>query len=195
MDAQRLKDSFAKVAVHGDEVPLFFYSDLFLRHPETRELFPVAMDAQRDRLVQALMHIVSNVDNLNELVPFIQALGRDHRKFGTVAEHYNAVGASLLAALAHFSGPDWTPGLEAEWQDAYGLVAKVMIEAAQADASLHPAWWDATVINHELRSFDIAVFRIATHQRLSYAARAVGGDRVGGPATDLAVLLHGQRAT
>jgi NAD(P)H-flavin reductase/hemoglobin-like flavoprotein len=169
MDAQRLKDSFAKVAVHGDEVPLFFYSDLFLRHPETREFFPVAMDAQRDRLVQALMQIVSNVDNLSELAPFIQGLGRDHRKFGAVAEHYNAVGASLLAALAHFSGPDWTPGLEAEWQDAYGLVAKVMIEAAQADESLHPAWWDATVINHELRSFDIAVFRVTTHQRLPYA--------------------------
>lgn len=90
MDAQRLKDSFAKVAVHGDEMPLFFYSDLFLRHPETREFFPVAMNAQRDRLVQALMQIVSNVDNLSELVPFIQGLGRDHRKFGAVAEHYNA---------------------------------------------------------------------------------------------------------
>ena len=39
MDVQRLKDSFARVAMHGDAVPLFFYSDLFLRHPETRELF------------------------------------------------------------------------------------------------------------------------------------------------------------
>ncbi len=170
MDAQRLKDSFAKVAVHGDEVPLFFYSDLFLRHPEARELFPVAMNAQRDRLVQALMQIVSNVDNLSELVPFLEGLGREHRKFRAVAEHYSAVGVSLLAALAHFSGPDWTPGLEADWRDAYGLVAKVMIEAAQADESLHPAWWDATVINHELRSYDIAVFRVNTHQRLPYAA-------------------------
>ena len=71
--------------MHGDEVPLFFYSDLFLRHPETRDFFPVAMNAQRDRLVQALMRIVSNVDNLSEVVPFIQGLGRDHRKFGAVA--------------------------------------------------------------------------------------------------------------
>jgi hypothetical protein len=34
--------------MHGDAVPLFFYADLFLRHPETRDLFPVSMAAQRD---------------------------------------------------------------------------------------------------------------------------------------------------
>ena len=41
LDVQRLQDSFARMAMHGDAVPLFFYSDLFLRHPETRDLFPV----------------------------------------------------------------------------------------------------------------------------------------------------------
>ena len=65
MDVQRLKDSFARAAMHGDAVPLFFYSDLFLRHPETRELFPVSMAAQRDRLVHALATIVSEVDRLD----------------------------------------------------------------------------------------------------------------------------------
>lgn len=31
----------------GDEVPLFFYSHLFLSHPEVRQMFPVSMAAQR----------------------------------------------------------------------------------------------------------------------------------------------------
>jgi hemoglobin-like flavoprotein len=44
------------MAMHGDAVPLFFYSDLFLRHPEARDLFPVSMAAQRDRLVHALAY-------------------------------------------------------------------------------------------------------------------------------------------
>ena len=112
MDAQRLKDNFAKVAVYGDEVPLFFYSDLFLRHPETREFFPVAMNAQRDRLVQALMQIVSNVDNLSEVVPFIQGLGRDHRKFGAVAGHYERRRCQLArrAGSLQWAGLDSWPG-------------------------------------------------------------------------------------
>jgi hemoglobin-like flavoprotein len=47
LDIARLKESFARVAMHGDEVALFFYSDLFLRHPEMRELFGVPMAALR----------------------------------------------------------------------------------------------------------------------------------------------------
>jgi hypothetical protein len=47
LDGQRLKDSFARVAMHGDAMPLFFFSDLFLRHPECRDLFPVSMAVMR----------------------------------------------------------------------------------------------------------------------------------------------------
>ena len=47
MDIVRLRESFARVAMHGDELPLFFYSDLFIKHPEVRDLFPVSMAAQR----------------------------------------------------------------------------------------------------------------------------------------------------
>jgi hypothetical protein len=45
LDVVRLRESFAHVAMHGDELPLFFYSDLFIKHPEVRELFPVSMAA------------------------------------------------------------------------------------------------------------------------------------------------------
>ena len=116
MDTARLKESFARVAMHGDEVALFFYSDLFLRHPETRDMFPVSMADQRGHLLRALATIVSDVENTGQLTDFLQALGRDHRKFGTLAAHYEPVGTSLLATLAHFSGPAWTPELAADWQ-------------------------------------------------------------------------------
>lgn len=97
MDVQGLRNSFARAAMHGDAVPLFFYSDLFLRHPETRDLFPVSMVTTRDRLVYALAKIVSQVDNLGELKGFLRGLGRDHRKFGAIAGHFPAVGTSLRA--------------------------------------------------------------------------------------------------
>ncbi len=154
--------------MHGDEVVLFFYSDLFLRNPELRDLFPVSMAAQRDRLLNALGRIVSDVDRLDRLVPYVQALGRDHRKFGTLAEHYGAVGVSLIATLAHFSGPEWTNDLAASWAAAYGMVAQAMTDAAREDEGRHPPWWDATVIHHELRSSDIAVFRVSTSEPLPY---------------------------
>lgn len=170
MDVQRLKESFAHVTAHGDAVALFFYSDLFLRHPETRDLFPISMATQRDHLLRALARIVSDVDNLDDLSVFLQDLGRDHRKFGTVAGHYGAVGTSLLATLAHFSGDGWTPDVAADWKAAYDLIAQVMLSAAEEDEGTRPAFWEATVISHEVRSLDVSVFRLATLERFSYLA-------------------------
>jgi NAD(P)H-flavin reductase/hemoglobin-like flavoprotein len=154
--------------MHGDEVALFFYSDLFLRKPDTRELFPISMAAQRDRLLNALGRIVADADRLDELGPFLQGLGRDHRKFGALADHYGPVGESLIATLAHFSGEDWTADLAGQWTAAYQLVAQLMTDAAADDARRNPAYWDATVLSHELRAFDTAVLRVATVQPLGY---------------------------
>lgn len=168
MDPQRLKDNFAQVARQGDTVALFFYADLFVRDPPLRDMFPVGMAAQRDKLLAALGHTVSNVDNLAELVPFLQQLGRDHRKFGIVAEHYPQVGASLLATLRYFSGTDWTDELAEDWSTAYGLVAKVMLEAAEEDAQDRPAWWDGKIIAVDRRRFDIAVLRILPNRPVPY---------------------------
>ena len=168
MDEQRLKESFARVAAYGDEVPLFFYSHLFLAHPETREMFPVSMAGQRDKLLHALGRIVSDVSNHDALLPFLRGLGRDHRKFGTVAEHYPAVGASLIATLKHFNGPLWSEDLARDWTAAYGVIAQVMTDAAAEDETRNPAWWGATVVGHERRTLEIAVLRVAPDVPLRY---------------------------
>lgn len=168
MDILRLKESFSKIAMHGDEVPLFFYSDLFIKHPETRDLFPISMKAQRDHLIAALAQIVSQVDRLDELSVFLAGLGRDHRKFGALAEHYECVGDSLLETLEHFAGDTWTPELAADWKDAYDLVASVMIEAARKDEAVSPAYWQGTVVSCERKAFDIAVLQVQPEPRLDF---------------------------
>jgi NAD(P)H-flavin reductase/hemoglobin-like flavoprotein len=168
LDVARLRESFARVAMHGDELPLFFYSDLFIKHPEVRELFPVSMATQRGHFVDALVKIVSRADSVDDLTAFLQGLGRDHRKFGAVAEHYDVVGSSLLATLEHFCGPAWTPELAADWKAAYDLIASVMTEAATADEQRQPAWWRGTVVASERRAFDICVLFIRPEPRLDY---------------------------
>jgi NAD(P)H-flavin reductase/hemoglobin-like flavoprotein len=170
IDTTALKDNFAAVAIHGDEVPLFFYSYLFVRHPETRDMFAPAMIRQRDRLIGALGHIVTNVDKVAELTPFLEDLGRDHRKFGALAEHYPAVGEALVVTLRHFTGDDWTPQLEADWTAAYGIISGTMSAAAQRAAQTEPPYWDAEVIDVDRRTFDIAVLRVRTEVPLPYQA-------------------------
>jgi len=169
MDTDALKYSWEQVAKSGDEVPLYFYSHLFLSHPELRAMFPITMSQQRDRLVGALGQIVSRVDQLDEVTPFIQQLGRDHRRFSVVAEHYNAVGASLLATLKQFLGAAWTEELAADWAAAYGVIARVMVEAAEESSDTSPAWWDAEVVSTERRTMDITVVQIRPREPYDYA--------------------------
>jgi NAD(P)H-flavin reductase/hemoglobin-like flavoprotein len=168
VDIPAMRANFAKAAATGDEAPLYFYSHLFLSHPEARALFPVSMAHQRDRLFAALGDVVARVDDLEALVPILQQLGRDHRKFGTVAAHYPAVGASLLATLEHFDD-EWTPELAKSWSEAYDVVATVMIEAAEAAAE-EPPWWEADVVGHERRTIDVAVLQVRPRARFDYAA-------------------------
>jgi NAD(P)H-flavin reductase len=163
-----MRASFAKAAATGDEAPLYFYSHLFLSHPETRQLFPVSMAQQRDRLFAALGDVVARVDDLDSLVPILKQLGRDHRKFGTVAAHYPAVGSSLLATLEHFDD-QWSPELAKDWTEAYTLVAEVMVAAAD-EAAEQPAWWDADVVGHDRRTIDVAVLQVRPRARYDYAA-------------------------
>ena len=166
MDIPRMRANFAKAGAAGDEAPLYFYAHLFLAHPETRDMFPVSMAHQRDRLFAALGEVMARVDDLDALVPILQDLGRDHRKFGALAAHYPAVGASLLATLQHFDD-EWDDALAADWTGAYGLVAQVMVEAADAVAD-QPAWWNAEIVAHERRGLDVAVLRVQPNSPVPY---------------------------
>ncbi|MBW9205855.1 oxidoreductase [Mumia sp. zg.B53] len=168
MDPAALKESWAYVAKHGDDVPLFFYSHLFLSHPDVRSMFPVSMSAQRDKLVTALGTVVSNVDSLENVVPVLGQLGSDHRRFRVSPDQYNAVGGSLLATLKHFLGEQWTDELAADWAAAYGVIAKTMVQGAEESAKTTPSWWDAEVVDVERRTLDVAVVRLRLDQRLPY---------------------------
>jgi NAD(P)H-flavin reductase/hemoglobin-like flavoprotein len=162
LDVARLRDSFDLVAKFGDEVPLYFYSRLFLNYPETRELFPVTMAAQRQHLVDALVKVIATADRPDELKTYAAALGVTHRRFGARPGQYEAVGVTLLATLEHFAGDAWTPDLAADWTAAYTLVSGVMTGAALEDEADNPPWCDGLVVAAEWRSFDVAVLHVTS---------------------------------
>jgi hemoglobin-like flavoprotein len=109
MDVARLQASFALVAKAGDEVAVRFYSELFLRaqaYPGLRrilDLFPASLQAQRAHLLEALAKIAGGADRLDEVTGYLATLGADHRHYGAQAGDYPAVGAALIATLAHFA--------------------------------------------------------------------------------------------
>jgi NAD(P)H-flavin reductase/hemoglobin-like flavoprotein len=163
-----IRSSFELVAPRADELGRHFYATLFSQAPETRDLFPVNMEVQRSRLLRALVHVVQMVDRPDELVPFLEQLGRDHRKFGVLSAHYDAVGAALLSAVGEFAGPAWTPEIEKAWTDAYGTVAAAMRTAAGAERG--PATWLGRVVEHKRVGWDLAVIRVQASEQIPYRA-------------------------
>ncbi|GAA4854372.1 FAD-binding oxidoreductase [Saccharopolyspora rosea] len=161
-----IRESWAVVEPKQDEVARFFYGMLFSLSPGTRELFAANMEVQRSRLLKALVHFIQMVDQPDELLPFLQQLGRDHRKFGVVADHYEAVGTALLAAIKRFAGDTWTDTVERAWAEAYTVMASAMTEAAAADDG--PAWYNGEVVHHERLSWDVAVLRVQTDHPVPY---------------------------
>ena len=133
-------------------------------------MFPVQMTGQRDKLVAALGAIVSNVDNLDDVMPLLEQLGRDHRRFSVVTEHYTQLGGSLMATLKRFLGPAWDAELADTWSQAYGLIAKVMVAAAEHHEDVAPAIWEADVLSVERRSVEVAVVEVMPRQRFTYRA-------------------------
>src|SRR5699024_3608282 len=60
------------------------------------------------------------------------------------------------------------PDLADDWNEAYGLVSQVMIEAAKQAAHTSPPWWQARVIKHERRTADVAVISVQPEYELDY---------------------------
>jgi NAD(P)H-flavin reductase/hemoglobin-like flavoprotein len=170
MDAYALQDSWDRVTRHGDQVALYFYSHIFVSYPEVRSMFPLNMSHQRDKFVGALGRIVSHAGQIENDAAFLQHLGRDHRKYAVVADHYNAVGASLCATLKHFLGSDWDEELAAQWTAAYQVIARLMVEAAETSSESSPDWWDADVVSVERRTMDLTLLTVRPRRAFQFRA-------------------------
>ncbi|MFI6597534.1 globin domain-containing protein [Nonomuraea sp. NPDC050536] len=168
LNPRLVKESFSVVEPVADKAAAYFYGRLFAENPHLRGMFPPSMDVQRDRLFSALTRIVWSLDSPDSMAAFLGQLGRDHRKYGVITEHYTAVGTALLSTIRRFARDIWTDEIEAAWVAAYTAAADLMVQSAEADAGVSPAWWLAEVVDHERRARDIAVITLRPTQRLPY---------------------------
>jgi hemoglobin-like flavoprotein len=92
-------------------------------------LFKSNMTEQRRKLMNTLKVVVVNLDDLNSIIPAVQALGARHTGYGVKAEHYMTVMAALVWALEQQLGTEFTPDTKSAWAIAYNTLADVMLSA------------------------------------------------------------------
>lgn len=161
-----VRESFAAVREAGDRAIAYFYARLFLTRPSLRDLFPAAMDEQRDRLLAALIRIVESLSTPDEMTQYLEQLGRDHMKYGVEPSMYEVLGDALNATLREFAGAAFTAAAEEAWREVYATVSAIMIRAAGEAPG--PAWWTAEVVDHDDRGSGVAVVTAEPDQPLPY---------------------------
>jgi len=127
-----VQDSWEKVVPIADQAGPLFYSKLFERDPALKPLFKDSdVTEQSKKLMQMIGAAVRGLDDLGQLVPAVQSLGKRHVGYGVEASHYETVGASLLDTLEAGLGDAFTKETKEAWTITYTTLASVMIEASE----------------------------------------------------------------
>lgn len=124
-----VQSSFKKVVPIAGTAADLFYDRLFEIAPEVRALFPQDLKEQKVKLMSMLGTAVSNLHQLDTILPAVKELGQRHKGYGVTAAHYAPVGAALLWTLEKGLGPDFTPEVKAAWTETYTALAGVMTAA------------------------------------------------------------------
>lgn len=131
-----IRTSFAQVAPIADQAAVIFYDRLFELDPSLKPMFAhTDMASQRKNLMQTLAVVVKSINNLESIVPAVQALGRRHNSYGVEARHFDTAGQALLDTLAVGLGEGFTPETRDAWGTAFGILADVMIDAMKESAA------------------------------------------------------------
>lgn len=157
-----------RAAVAGDGVIGRIYTRWFAIDMSARDLFPPDLTRQRASFGEALSWLLAEMiaQRAEEPVAFMAQLGRDHRKYGVTAQHYDSLGQALLTTLHGELSDVWDGRIAEATSDFIELVIGVMRGAA--DAEQGPPFVDGTVCEHIRATRDVSVVRLQLDRPLAY---------------------------
>ena len=131
-DKQLVRDSFVLLEQQSEIVPLIFFQRLFTTAPTLQPLFRGDMETQSQRFFTALRVIVATIDDRERLQKYLAPLSARHRHYGVRAWQYENFGEALLWTFNEVLGRQFTPAMTLAWRNAYGVIARLMVESETA---------------------------------------------------------------
>jgi hemoglobin-like flavoprotein len=132
MTTQQIKlveDSWDFIITNTEEAGAIFYTRLFEQSPHLKSLFKDDMRDQQRKLISLITFAVSKLNNLDEIMNDVKALGTRHKGYGVKDEFYNDVATALLWTIQTALGDRWNDDVKTAWTTLYITLAGVMTKA------------------------------------------------------------------
>lgn len=135
-DVALVQTTWKQILPISDDAAQLFYRRLFEIDPTLRKLFAHSdMAEQRKKLMMVIGMAVRSLDQLDDLIPAVEALGRKHVAYGVTTDHYDTVASALIWTLEQGLGSAFTEKVRSAWVETYTILASVMQRGAQQFAA------------------------------------------------------------
>ncbi|HEY0652999.1 MAG TPA: globin family protein [Chryseosolibacter sp.] len=124
-----IEESWDYIITNTEEAGNIFYTRLFEQSPHLRALFKGNMRDQERKLISLIAFAVSKLNNLDEIMNDVKALGSRHKGYGVKDSDYNDVATALLWTLEQGLGKKWTNEVKEAWTTLYMTLAGIMTKA------------------------------------------------------------------
>jgi hemoglobin-like flavoprotein len=128
---QRIRDSIIHIRPIADQIAESFYAHMFEIAPHLRKLFTGDMKTQGTMLMTTLELAVSSLDDMESILPAVQALGERHSSYGVKADYYPFAKESFLWALEKHLKDHFTPPVKNAWASSLDALIDVMSVAGK----------------------------------------------------------------
>jgi hemoglobin-like flavoprotein len=125
-----VQESWKQVLPISEKAAELFYGRLFEIAPEVKPYFKGDMVEQGRKLMAMINTAVNALNELESVIPAVQAMAVRHVDYGVKPEDYDSVGAALIWTLDAGLGDAFTAELEEAWVKVYTTLADTMKAAA-----------------------------------------------------------------
>lgn len=126
-----VENSWDYILLNSHETGAIFYQKLFSIDPELRQMFKGDINTQSQKLVAMITFAVHKLNNLDEIMGDVRALGVQHKNHFVKPEHYEIVATTLLWTLERALGKEWNDEVKEAWIAVYTTLSKTMIAATE----------------------------------------------------------------
>lgn len=133
MTPQQIKlihETFPAVREYADSLSNLFYGRLFQATPSLRSMFHGDIRAQGRKFTEMLFALADHLNDFDQHLPRLWAMGQRHIGYGVQPEHYLAARDALNWALRQVFSDSFSPEAQSAWITLIEQVSAVMLSGA-----------------------------------------------------------------